>query len=87
MMEPITLNFILQNKDFVSLFLLSFALSFHTRWTKAVYSWDEVFRLHRGQVNADRAELSCNKDLKGNCAWAPFPWSLVFLSSGWLGDS
>lgn len=29
MMEPITLNFILQNKDVVSLFLLSFALSFH----------------------------------------------------------
>jgi len=31
MFKPVTLNFILQNKDFVNHFLLSFALSFHAR--------------------------------------------------------
>lgn len=66
--KPTVSNFILQNKDFVSLFVLSFALSFHARWTKAVYSQDQ-FILHCGQVNADRAELSSSTALNESC-WA-----------------
>lgn len=67
--KPTVSNFILQNKNFVSLFVLSFALSFHARWTKAVYSQDQVFILLCGQVSTGRAELSSITALNEWC-WA-----------------